>query len=185
MLSKITLVDFFDSFTLNIAEVLESLNYSVEVISWDSFCSHFSYLEHDLIVLGPGPGHVDDYPFSKELNDYLVNQKVLGICLGHQILLKKLGHKLVPLENPLHGKSLDLGGLGDKLKLADLRGQFYNSWQILYEKERAFLDSEVSALGDMVIYFQWKNWVSVQFHPESVGTSCPQGIFQKLLAKIV
>ncbi len=178
----IALFDFNDSFILNICEVLESLGYKVDILTWAQKELHASEKKYDLFIFGPGPGHVLDYKISDNFLDSLLDTPVLGICLGHQVLLKHLGYQLIPLEHPLHGKSLPLEKVGDALDLNEVKGQFYNSWQIVGAPK---LDHKAIYYNDMLVYFHWNKWVSVQFHPESVGTSCPHAIFKKLLSKIV
>ena len=51
-------IDFDDSFSFNVIQELTNIGLKVDVIHWSDF---LSVSDHDLLVLGPGPGHPDDY----------------------------------------------------------------------------------------------------------------------------
>lgn len=185
-MKKVTLIDFDDSFTYNLVGLFDELGYEVNCVHWKIFASKpdVHYFKESLIVLGPGPGHPNEYSgLFEHISSFTnKNNKVLGICLGHQILMQLLGGDLVPLEKPLHGTALSLPELQEFLDLPDLKAQFYNSWQV----PQASVAKNVESVDrdGMVIYFRYKNFSGVQFHPESVGTTCPQVLTLKVLERL-
>lgn len=184
---KVALIDFDDSFTANISEVLSSIKYSVDVIHWRLVKADSLRRDYDFVVLGPGPGHVGEYKdIFEELNS--LNQfPVLGVCLGHQIMLTLKGFKCEPMERPQHGKSFQFKRSGEFLQIPNFKAQLYNSWAILEKNAEKGPALEGASLifdnGILAIYHQGP-WISCQFHPESVGTSYPHAVFESLLKKI-
>ncbi len=180
MMNKVLLIDFDDSFTYNLVGLLESLNIKVIVKHWTQV-SHKLIDEYDNFILGPGPGHPNDYALLNPLMPLLVEKKVIGICLGHQILGIFLGLKLRRLESPLHGKSLPLSELGKEIVGNKIYAQFYNSWSLTSDIGSRVSGDAIYSYMDMIYYFQHFNWQGVQFHPESVGTTCPRPIMEWLI----
>lgn len=180
-MKDVLIVDFDDSFVHNICESVDTLGLSYQLVY------HLQIQRNQLnhfktVLLGPGPGHVSEYEHIKEI--ILENSEgtnFVGICLGHQMLGEILGFELVQLNVPFHGKSLDLIKLGEELKLSNLKGQFYNSWGLV-NKSNLLLEKVVEE-HEMIVYFKEKNFIGVQFHPESVGTNFSRSIFENLLGK--
>ncbi len=171
MLDKILIIDFEDSFTHNIANVLYPFVNSVRVIPHnDFFANAFESLiksnsRHGLI-LGPGPGHPDDY---KEYFNFITklmeksNIYILGICLGHQIIGRIKGFDVRKSNVQIHGQQEKI-----KFENNEYLVQRYNSLSV-YE-----------GLEERVI-LTFNNGISYQFHPESIGTHDKHIFFQKLI----
>lgn len=181
MIRRILLIDFDDSFTFNLKGLLESFDLEVNIIHWSKLDENMIQ-DHEYFVLGPGPGHVQDYALFFDLLSLLTDKSVLGVCLGHQLLGSFLGIQLKQLSKPIHGKSLNLPELALAFSRESFSAQFYNSW---------YLDGKASGgglgnfcLDEMLYYFQHLNWQGVQFHPESVGTTCPRQVMEWLLKRM-
>lgn len=138
-------------------------------------CGIFSAL-----ILSPGPGRPDDYPFSKHLLTlWSPKWPVLGVCLGHQMLLSQEGCELqLAAENPVHGREQQLTQVEASRFLGsfDARGSctFYNSWCVSCDEfqSRAGAWTLCFAAGNSVALCEHKSrpWVGVQFHPESFAS---------------
>lgn len=176
-------INFHDSFSENIIDEFNNQLINLTTIDWDdqNLYSQIRNIKYSFIILGPGPGHVDDYKnITLLVNETLsINKKVVGFCLGHQIIAKALGYELTQLEEPLHGKSF-LIQLTDKFfKEKSLQKvQFYNSWYVKYIKLKN-VDSLITVINEnsMVSGIRSYGILSYQFHPESVGTTCPSEFF--------
>ena len=72
-MKKALFIDFDDSFTYNLVQELEEVGISCDVVHWKDIES----LPSDkILVLGPGPGHPDDYQsLFPLLKDWLKNEK--------------------------------------------------------------------------------------------------------------
>lgn len=172
------LVDFDDSFTHNVAAELLLAGIPTQVIAWKKISAE--RYPH-LVVLGPGPGHPDEYHFNAYLHRWLsAGTRVMGVCLGHQLIARHLGLPVERSLHPMHGQVISPSIPKDWEKFIGLRGkihlQRYNSLAVPAQKlppgwQGWEHDGEWIALrGPRVI--------SYQFHPESVGTSCPRAFFQ-------
>lgn len=164
---KAIIIDHHDSFTWNIKNWL-SQSFDVQIIDCADLNVQTS-LKADLIVLSPGPKSPNDYP---ETLNYLkslpVNQRILGICLGMQMMTVVSGGAVRPYSPPLHGKSSTLSSPNEKinhLKVAryhSLMCSVSDSYQTIAETENNI---------PMIIKHKEKNWLGYQFHPESFLTA--------------
>lgn len=179
---QILFIDFFDSFSHNIIQIIGDLGHRVDVMSYLRATQNPDVLlHHDLVVLGPGPGHVDDYlEFCDLLKKVNSTQSFLGICLGHQILGVINGHGLVRLKYPVHGVSSSIPSTYAYMDINSTQNKamFYNSWSLRSQSGSVgYLHYE----NDQVTLIDLPNALGLQFHPESVGTSCPYEILDTAL----
>ncbi len=172
------LVDFDDSFTHNVAAELLRAKVSCQVVPWRRIPHERS---PQLVVLGPGPGHPDDYHFNAHLHRWLsAGTPMLAVCLGHQLLARHLGLPVTRSLHPMHGQVITPTVPKAWEKVLGLEGgiqlQRYNSLAVPAQKLPPgwmgweFEGEWIALKGPRVI--------SYQFHPESVGTSCPQAFFE-------
>lgn len=186
---KVIIVDFNDSFTWNIFSTLKEMDekLEIEVVHWQEFDN--SKTKDTVVILGPGPGHPDEYfkiyPKIREL----MKKKdtfLMGICLGHQLLAKVMGLEIVSSASLVHGQTeqITLPAWTDvfskEMQNKQIEVQRYNSLSV---KDDSDAISEVKTLvkkGEIVM-MKFGNGVSYQFHPESVGTSCPKSFFEVAL----
>lgn len=108
----------------------------------------------------------------------------MGICLGHQILhAQGPGQEIKKLQHPLHGQSRNLilppwpefppSYWGQSVSV-----QHYNSLAPFGPLGRE-IENLIGPEGEKMAT-RWTNGISYQFHPESIGTSCPQLFFHCL-----
>ena len=182
----ITICDFEDSFTFNIFSDLTT-DFETKVLPFNkikSFLKSKVYsTKKEVIILGPGPGHPDEYSFiDSEIKQILKNKNILlvGICLGHQLIWKHLGVKTIKSKNPVHGQIEELNNLqnffNQKNYNKSLNVQRYNSLciELTDGLTQQYTDSGWRLiLKNNELYASVKNnIVTYQFHPESIGTSC-------------
>jgi len=178
-------IDFDDSFNLNIQDHLERID-KVEVIHYLNFNKSIDlFCEGDIICFGPGPGHVDEYIDKLSgIQSVFDNQKIMkfGICLGHQIILKmKYDAILKPCKKAVHGQKVELKNISQYMDtdLSSTLVQRYNSWTIdsnSLKKGEFVLDEH----DELALFKDGQDTFTMQFHPESIGTSCPEIFFQPL-----
>ena len=182
----IAIIDFDDSFTWNIASVLKQLELESQIINWREFHKLESIEDLRAVILGPGPSHPRAYSdcFTKisELLDHGVF--ILGICLGHQILCLIHDFQLTHCHRPIHGQAVEITlpcwtEFQNHINSIQLV-QRYNSLGVLPDQNSLVTQF---ILEDEVLMAKGEGWISYQFHPESVGTSCPE-IFFKVLKEI-
>lgn len=86
--------DHFDSFTYNIAQYFSRLG-KVKVYPYKNYLDPNKINKTDFLILGPGPGTPNDYPnLLSFLKNFKGENKLLGICLGHQAMGVSLGGTL-------------------------------------------------------------------------------------------
>ena len=179
-------VDFEDSFSFNVVQELTEAGFLVDVIKWFDLNRSDDY---DLLVLGPGPGHPDDYAnIYSIVRERLTSQKkIFGVCLGHQMIWSIKGCKIGGACLPLHGQRARFFlneswqnwlGLPQEIWV-----QRYNSLavkvdEVNFEGDALVVDGELMMYRDQSV-------ISYQFHPESMGTNCRQSFFRPLLRDLL
>ena len=185
-MSQVWLIDFEDSFTYNVAAEIERLGLKCEVLPWTTLRGQVRSQESDLpqlIVLGPGPGHPDEYGVGPRLATWwTTGVPMAGICLGHQLIGRMLGLQVERSKNPMHGEKVGLAVPKDWRSLglpAQIEVQRYNSLAVQASQDLPEGWSGWREDGEY-IGFKHLRAISYQFHPESVGTSCPRELFRPL-----
>ena len=191
----VLLIDNLDSFTLNIAHAIAGLNHNVTVISGrgevadelsnpDALFSLLENLNPSHIIIGPGPGTPSDSLLSQVVSLHsLAGQikcPILGICLGHQSLAA--ADQGVVKKSPngaIHGTPILCHHNGEGL-FAGLESpqQFtrYNSLTVEIDSSNSEMLITAKDENGEIMALRHKELpiMSVQFHPESIGS--PNGI---------
>lgn len=180
---KILFLDFEDSFSFNVVGELSSLGLEVIVKNWKEFKSDEDF---DLLVLGPGPGHPDDYQEIFPLIEAWP-AKIFGVCLGHQILWRLKGLEVKRSEYPLHGQKVKLNLNEDWqnwLNLPDsIWVQRYNSLAVLGDEVMGEVINHLE--NGEIMMSRCERFISYQFHPESVGTNCRDSFFRAVTGNLL
>lgn len=182
-MKKALFIDFDDSFTWNVIQELEVAGFEVTVLHWMDLDS---ISNTDLLVLGPGPGHPDDYQrIFPVITDWLKRKKpFFGLCLGHQIFWRIRGENIYRSKDPLHGQRIVLELESSWQEWLGLKSQAtvqrYNSLCVTDEVSIRNPDIQSLTKDGEVMISRGENVLTYQFHPESVGTSFRQGFFRPL-----
>lgn len=184
---RIAVIDCHDSFVYNLVEMLRHLpGCCFEVFDYDQITTKPSTIgdkytvarivdSHDGLLLSPGPGLPEEFPFLKTL----IRKSegcctILGVCLGMQALCLTYGGELRQLEHPLHGFEDRLSpsiedDFSQGVPSEALIGR-YHSW-IVDEKslprELSILAYARSDASPMALRHRSFPFYAVQFHPES------------------
>jgi glutamine amidotransferase of anthranilate synthase or aminodeoxychorismate synthase len=182
------LIDNYDSFTYNLAQIFGSLGAEILVQRNDEVgMAEIARLSPERICISPGPGRPENAGISCEvIRQFGVSTPVLGVCLGHQCIGEVFGGKIVQAPTLMHGKTSVITHNGRGV-FQDLPPSFeatrYHSLVVKRENLPDALkivaesdDGEIMGLQhrELPIY-------GVQFHPESILTR--QG--EKLLANFL
>ena len=175
-MTKILVVDNYDSFVFNIVQYLQQLGAEVVVKRNDEVNTE-SINGFDGVLLSPGPGTPEDAGACIEIvNAAIEKQKpLLGVCLGHQAIGAALGGKVSRAPELLHGKTSQVQHKNEGV-FKDLKSPFratrYHSLAI--ETPSVPEELLVTATTDTGVIMGVKHKSApiegVQFHPESVLT---------------
>lgn len=186
---KILLLDNYDSFTYNLVHLIEQiLHAKIEVFKNDQIALE-DIKKYDKIMLSPGPGIPDEAGLLKPLiQEYSSTKSILGVCLGHQAIAEVFGATLINLDVPFHGVSTPLKILDKNNRLYkelndnQLVGR-YHSWVVDHNNLPQCLEITAVDNYDIIMGLSHKNYdvQGVQFHPESVLTSCGEKIIRNWL----
>jgi anthranilate synthase/aminodeoxychorismate synthase-like glutamine amidotransferase len=171
----ILLVDNYDSFTYNLAHLLKIHGArAVEVVRNDAITAEEAEaLMPTHLVISPGPGKPAEAGQTMEIFDRLSpNIPVLGVCLGHQVIVEALGGEVGRSKEVVHGKSSSIEHDGTGLFQGlprPLRAGRYHSLTAVRVPDAL----EVCATADgevMAVRHRYLPIHGVQFHPESILT---------------
>ena len=198
-MTKILVVDNYDSFVFNIVQYLQELGAEVVVKRNDEVTAN-SINEFDGVLLSPGPGTPEDAGACSEIVNAAIEiqRPLLVVCLGHQAIGAALGGKVSRAPELLHGKTSQIQHKNEGV-FKDLKSPFratrYHSLAI--ENLNFPRDLIVTATTESGVIMGVKHKTApiegVQFHPESVLTESghrllgnwlvgtgAQGVLQKL-----
>lgn len=187
-MKRILLVDNYDSFTYNLVHLIQKIApVEVDVVLNDKI--DFSLVDHyDALLLSPGPGLPEEagmlLPF---IRTFAPHKKILGVCLGHQAIAQVFGATLMNLNQVFHGvsteiKLLDNTGLFKNLDQHQKVGR-YHSWVVDRETLPDVLQVTATDNQGNIMGVRHKQFdiQGVQFHPESIMTSCGEKIMANWL----
>jgi para-aminobenzoate synthetase component 2 len=175
-MTKILVVDNYDSFVFNLVQYLQQLGAEVIVKRNDEVNAE-SINSFDGVLLSPGPGTPEDAGACIEIvNAAIEKQKpLLGVCLGHQAIGAALGGTVSRAPELLHGKTSQVQHKNEGV-FKDLKSPFratrYHSLAI--ENPSVPEELLVTATTESGVIMGVKHKSApiegVQFHPESVLT---------------
>ena len=185
------LIDNYDSFTHNLAHMLVACGCSVEVVRNDEVTAEqVASLGPAGLVISPGPCTPADAGVSVDAVRACGGQvPVLGICLGHQAIAAAFGAKIVPAPRPVHGQTSPITH-DNRGFLAGLPQPFqatrYHSLIADQQTLPPFLVVTATAEGQipMGLRHATQPTEGVQFHPESILTTCGQTIIRNFAQAI-
>ena len=172
---RILVIDNYDSFTYNLVHLFAELGADVMTFRNDAITvDEAAALRPDRLVVSPGPGRPEEAGVSVEVLRRLApTTKSLGVCLGHQAIVRAFGGEIGQAKALLHGKSSRIthdgrgvfAGLPDELEV----GRYHSlaATEVpdsLYVTART-ADGEVMGVRHAELFVE-----GVQFHPESVLT---------------
>lgn len=174
-MTRVLMIDNYDSFTYNLVQYLAELGAEVEVRRNDQFAlEEVERLAPGLIVISPGPGRPESAGLSMPLVEkYAGRRPILGVCLGHQAIGAAFGGRVVRADRIMHGKTSEMrhDGRGVFRGLSNpMTATRYHS--LLLERESLPDEIEIcaeTAEGEIMgVRVRDVAVAGVQFHPESI-----------------
>lgn len=109
-MTRIFVLDNYDSFVYTLAGYLRQLGAEVDVVRNDAFpeadiAQHI--VGYDGILISPGPGNPSQAGLSIPVIRFAREQGIplIGVCLGHQAIAEALGGIVTHAEELMHGKT--------------------------------------------------------------------------------
>lgn len=184
----ILFVDNYDSFTYNLVSMIGALEPDLRVVRNDAV-TLADVLAMDLtgLVISPGPGTPAASGACPELVRALAPRvPVLGVCLGHQVIVEAFGGRVDRAARPVHGKASFmthdgtglLAGLPDPLEV----GRYHSLAAVRDGLPDCLLVQGRTSDGEvMAVRHRDHPCHGVQFHPESVLTPDGAGLLRNFV----
>ena len=175
-MTKVLVIDNYDSFTYNLVHYLEDLNCDVTVVRNDKLTLD-DVEPFDKIVLSPGPGIPDEAGLLKPIiKRFAPTKSILGVCLGQQAIGEVFGGSLINLDDVYHGVATKVNiTVDDESLFAGMDKEIevgrYHSWVVNPNLPDCLEATSVDANGQvMSLRHKVYDVKGVQYHPESVLT---------------
>ena len=187
-MSKILLIDNYDSFTYNLYHYVSSFTKNVDVKRNDKVNSKdIIKNKYKKIIISPGPGNPNQAGNCLKIVKEFYNKiPILGVCLGHQIIGQVFGSKIVQARKLMHGKTSKI-----KSKKIGILKNLPNTFEatryhsLVIDKKTLSKDLEITAETEdgIIMGVQHKkfNIHGVQFHPESIKTKIGMKILKNFI----
>lgn len=185
----ILLIDNYDSFVYNLARYAGRLGCERRVVRNDGISlEDVEKMNPAAIIISPGPRAPADAGISRGIIERFHRTiPLLGICLGHQSIGEVFGGQTVRAPRPVHGRASpvihDGTGLFSGLP-SPVAGARYHALTVdlpagspLRVTARAADDGTIMGIAHDLYPVH-----GLQFHPESVLTSCGEKLLKNFLA---
>ena len=189
-MSRVLMVDNYDSFTYNLVQYLLELGAEVTVWRNDAFTwEELDALAPDAVVVSPGPCTPTEAGVSVPLIQRLSGRiPLLGVCLGHQAIGQAFGGRVVRAPLIMHGKTSAVAHDGSGVFAGLPEGVVctrYHSLVVEDPPAELRVNAWVDEVGQRTImglrHAEHPTW-GVQFHPESVLTERGHDMLRNFLA---
>ena len=186
-MTKILVLDNYDSFVYTLSGYLQQLGATTDVIRNDAVTEQelpALMAKYDGVLISPGPGTPKDAGLSIDVVQVALktNQSIFGVCLGHQAIAEAMGATVTSADELMHGKTSDVQH-DNSLVFKDVPKSFkatrYHSLAVVDDTVPQDLIVTRRSTGGVIMGLQHKSnpIYGVQFHPESVLT---EGGYQML-----
>ena len=190
----ILMIDNYDSFTYNLVQYLGELGAEVETVRNDAVSvDDIAEMKPEGIVISPGPCTPNEAGICVDLvRDLGSKIPMLGVCLGHQCIGQAFGAKVVRAERIMHGKT--------SMIYHRSQGIFKGLAQPFEATRYHSLVLQADTIPDCFSIMAWTEYQGgheimgikhslydlqgVQFHPESILTSCGHDLLKNFLQSI-
>lgn len=187
-MSKILMLDNYDSFTYNLVQYFGELGAEVMVHRNDQITlDEIEALAPDHICVSPGPCSPNEAGISVPLISRFAGKiPILGVCLGHQAIGAAFGGRVVRAKVIMHGKTSEITHTGSDVFM-NLPSPFtvirYHSLAIERETLPDCLEITAETADGEIMGVRHKSLpvYGVQFHPESILSEQGHPLLQNFL----
>jgi anthranilate synthase component 2 len=186
----LVIIDNYDSFTYNLAQLFGELGQDVRVFRNDAITvSELYALDPAHIVISPGPGDPSEAGVSNAvIRELGPRRPLLGVCLGHQCIGAVFGGRVIRAPHLMHGKTSPIVHNGEDL-FAGLPSPFeatrYHSLVVAEPLPEALKPVAYTVTGElMALRHKTYPIFGVQFHPESILTAAGRQLLSNFLSVV-
>lgn len=184
------LIDNYDSFTYNIVQYLQELGVTPRVFKNDEVTiKELKNIDFNSVIISPGPGNPCDKNSTgvceNIVKEFYTTKKILGVCLGHQLIASHFGARIVKDPEPYHGKTSKIYIERESKLFKDIPNGFeatrYHSLKAVDLPHclipLAYTDDKIL----MALKHRDYEVYGVQFHPEAILTQYGHRLFENFL----
>jgi anthranilate synthase/aminodeoxychorismate synthase-like glutamine amidotransferase len=188
--TRVLVIDNYDSFTYNLVQYLGELGVEPIVVRNDAITiDEARALSPDGVLLSPGPGRPEDAGMlCAAITAFAGVVPVLGVCLGHQAIGQVYGGNVVGAPHLVHGKTSPISHNNEGVFVGlpnPLGATRYHSLIIERETLPEVLSITATTDDGMIMGVRHKSLdvEGVQFHPESILTTCGHDLLRNFVAR--
>ena len=188
--TRVLVIDNYDSFTYNLVQYLGELGVEPIVVRNDAITiDEARALSPDGVLLSPGPGRPEDAGMlCAAITAFAGVVPVLGVCLGHQAIGQVYGGNVVGAPHLVHGKTSPISHNNEGVFVGlpnPLDATRYHSLIIERETLPEVLSITATTDDGMIMGVRHKSLdvEGVQFHPESILTTCGHDLLRNFVAR--
>ena len=185
-MNKILIIDHYDSFTYNVADLFSGYG-SVIVKKYDQI-KETNLKNINTVVFSPGPGHPRDYQASINIYKKIKNKKkIIGICLGFQLIAYAEGGEIIKQKKIFHGYQEKVSTYPPSIfykKFKQFQSGRYHSLVLKepFNVDNFFMSMRCSKTSiPMGIENLDRNIFGFQFHPDSFLTQDGKKLIRTLI----
>jgi anthranilate synthase component II len=187
------MIDNYDSFTYNLVQYLGELGADVRVYRNDRISlQEIEALHPERIVISPGPSTPNEAGVSIDaIRQFAGRIPILGVCLGHQSIGQAFGGRIGHARAIMHGKTSMMHhnntgvfrGLPNPFEATRYHSLIIEADSLPECLEVTAWTADSSGNVDEIMGVRHKTMAveGVQFHPESILTSCGHDLLKNFL----
>ncbi|MCJ8330890.1 MAG: aminodeoxychorismate/anthranilate synthase component II [Lentisphaeria bacterium] len=184
----IIMIDNYDSFTYNLVQEMGKLGAEMDVFRNDKITvDELAEKNPTALIISPGPCSPDQAGISVEAIQHFSGKiPVLGVCLGHQSIIRAFGGTIIHAKTIMHGKTSPVTHQNTGM-FKDLPSPFeVGRYHSLVGEQDSMPDClHITAESDdgEIMGVQHKEHCThgIQFHPESVLTPDGMAVMKNFL----
>lgn len=189
-MTRVLVIDNYDSFTYNLVQYLGELGVEPIIVRNDAITiDEARALSPDGVLLSPGPGRPEDAGMlCAVITSFAGVVPVLGVCLGHQAIGQVYGGNVIGAPHLVHGKTSPISHSNEGVFVGlpnPLSATRYHSLIIERETLPEVLSITATTADGMIMGVRHKSLdvEGVQFHPESILTTCGHDLLRNFVAR--
>lgn len=189
--SRILVIDSYDSFVYNLVQYLGELGADPVVVRNDAISVDEAIeMRPDGVLLSPGPGRPESSGIICDAVSAFaaIGTPVLGVCLGHQAIGHVYGAAVVGAPELMHGKTSPIEHEGSGVfagLVSPMTATRYHSLTLEPSSIPDVLEVTARSVDGVVMGVRHRalDVEGVQFHPESILTGHGHDLIKNYLAR--